>query len=567
MDGEIRLVRTARLTLAAAVVAGMIVTAGPVAYYAVMRLVQFDLVQVRNLLLDDQNKLKLSRLGQAQLINLDRWPNREQVRVLTLRQAEFAFYSRVRYISHVDPRLVPFYSAGTVEQAFAELRQLGITHVSIPEEPLPTLYNSFLEEIVNSGRFVLRRDHFGNAVLCELLEKPLPPIQLADPIELPGTEWTPWAAVGKYAVRDGTYTRTDAGTAIFNRPMLSAGASEVRLSSGRGPIDVVPELSGSRSSPALTFGREYLLESEMRGEGLVLVEVHLYVDDSAPKVIPVWQGYLSGRNKPLRATFTQDAVSPRCTGCDTASARVVARLLSRGEVHVGRTLISESRFQGSSSSIERAQAERGGWALLAANPAVIRWGLAAGGQREVFVRHAGAYPVAVQSAAFGIPGGGRAPELAFEVRGKGRFFASLQCALDERSSAREISGDTSWLAGFIAAAGGAGQMPVTRDSGSTLQTAAGWATSDWTEVRARLQIPDCVPLGHGALVSRVASAGGSDNGEPVVHTLLRLTLTTRREADYQGWPEEFPDLEFRNIQVGFVSGAAESKESHPVVRL
>lgn len=154
---------------------GAVATAGPVLYYAAARLNEFGLVNPQNLLMSDRNKLQLSRLGQAQMLGLDLWEDRETVRVLTLRQAEFAFYSKVRFISHIDPRMVPFYSAKTVEEAFLELRRLGITHVSIPEEPLPTLYNSFLEEITNSGRFVRRRDQFGGAVLCELFDQPLPP--------------------------------------------------------------------------------------------------------------------------------------------------------------------------------------------------------------------------------------------------------------------------------------------------------------------------------------------------------------------------------------------------------
>lgn len=538
-----------------------VATAGPVAWYAVMRAVQFDLHQPRNLLLGEQAKLQLSTLGQARMLSLDRWKNRDRTRVLTLRQAEFAFYSRVRYISHIDPRMVPFFQARSVDAAFRELRKLGITHVSIPEEPLPTLYNSFLEEIVNSGRFVRRRDHFGGSTLCELFDEPLEAARQGDAMRIGRMDWTPWSAKDRYSVPTGVFSAINGAPVITNQPMISANAREVRLSSGQGPIDVIPQFAGSNEPLLLQFGKEYLIESDLRGEGLVLVEVHLYVDDTPQRIVQVWQGYLSGRARPLRSTFTQDAVSPKCVKCRTATARIVIRLLSRGEVAVGVTTIRESGVTGGSSSIERAQAENKGWVINSEHD-MVRWGLTSAPANILYLQHAGGYPASFESSAFAAAEDRASVELSLQMRGTGRFFTELRCAQDERASAMEISADVTWLAHALS-----GSARLVRDAdgvaGTAIQkTAAVFAAPAWTPLKVNLAVPDCAPLADGAVVNRLNEAGTVVAG----NRLLRLAFITRREVDYSGRLEEFPQIELRDIAVtGHAS--ADDKEAHGVVRL
>ena len=549
-----------RLTLLLLLVLGSIATAGPVLYYAASRLNEFGLVSPQNLRLSDAGKLQLSRLGQVQMLGQDRWENRESVRVLTLRQAEFAFYSKVRFISHIDPRMVPFFSAKTVEAAFLELRRLGITHVSIPEEPLPTLYNSFLEEITNSGRFVRRRDHFGGAVLCELFDKPLPANEAPERSMSAGSEWTPWSAVTKYAIAEANYAHNGTTTSIFNSPSISANAREVRLSSGPGPIDVAPQFAGSQFPLQFEFGHEYLLDADIRGEGLAQVEMHLYIDDTAPKVVPLWQGFLSGRSKRLRAIFMQDAVSLKCIGCTTATGRMVVRLLSRGEIHLGETVFRETGFVGRSSSIEIAMAERRGWSLNSALPRAIHWGLVDDEHPVLFVRQSGAYPVALESLGFSVREGVTAPSLSFHVRGRGRFFVQLMCARDERASAQEIPPETDWLASVLLPI--AGVSPPVRsslDDVSVQSTAVAYASNAWKKVDVRLRMPDCPVLSRSAVVSRRLSVNQPPDEGVQRLSVFRLSFVTRREADFAGTPEEMPDIQIRDISLD-VSQSTDDQE-------
>jgi len=548
--GEECVVTPGKLTLLLLLLLGSIATAGPVLYYAASRLNEFGLLSPQNLRLADAGKLQLSRLGQVQMLGRDEWENRAAVRVLTLRQAEFAFYSKVRFISHIDPRMVPFFSAKTVEAAFLELRRLGITHVSIPEEPLPTLYNSFLEEITNSGRFVRRRDQFGGAVLCELFDKPQPATGVPEKSMSAGSEWTPWSAVTKYATTEETSAHQGNMTSIFNSPSISANAREVRLSSGPGPIDVPPQLAGSKLPLQFEFGHEYLLDADIRGEGLVQVEMHLYIDDTPPEVVPLWQGFLSGRSRRLRAIFVQDAVSLKCIGCTTATGRVVVRLLSRGEVHLGETVITRTGFVGRSSSVERAMAERRGWALNAALPRAIRWGLVDDDRPVLFARQSGAYPVALESLGFSVREGVTAPSLSFQVRGHGRFFVQLMCARDERASAQEIPPETDWLASVLLPVAGA--SPAVRSSLDDIavqSTAVAYASNTWKKVDVRLRMPDCPLLSRSAVVSRRLPVNQpSDEGAHRL-SVFRLAFMTRREADFAGRSEELPDVQFRDISL------------------
>jgi len=535
-------------------------TAGPVAYYTVARMNLFNLTKLQNLLLPERNKLQLSRLGQVQMLNLDRWENRREIRVLTLRQAEFAFYSRVRFITHIDPRMVPFYLAPDVDTAFRELRRLGITHVSIPEEPLPTLYNSFLVEITNSGRFVRRRDHFGATTLCELYAEPTAVSTPGDEQVSAGHDWTLWTADKEYGRKDVAFTAGPTSSTVLNEPAISAAAKEVRLSSGPGPIDVAPDLAGIQDAFRLAVGKEYRLEADVKGEGLVQAEAHIYIDDSPPQAIPVWQGYISGRTKSLQATFTQDVISPKCTDCPSATARIVLRLLSRGRLEAGETRIRESGLAGSSSSMEVVQARWRGWSLQAIETTAIKWGWRNGHPGRLFLKHAGAYPVEMESAAFTVPRDAGASAVEFEVRGEGRFFTELRCATDSRSSAQELSPDTTWLGRVLTTDSNEVQHQVAASGIPVQRTVLAFASREWRKMSVRLQPPDCPPLASGALISRMApqresGAPGDFSGKPTTTLIrtgdhfrvMRLAVMTRWERDFRGKAGEMPEVEFRNI--------------------
>lgn len=88
---------------------------------------------------------------------LKRTPNLSSVRwlhdftpqsatVLAMRPSDM-YYSDRKMISYLDPRLLGFYSNKEKIGASATLRNLGITHIQIPDYYIPPVYNSSLEDI------------------------------------------------------------------------------------------------------------------------------------------------------------------------------------------------------------------------------------------------------------------------------------------------------------------------------------------------------------------------------------------------------------------------------------
>lgn len=63
--------------------------------------------------------------------------------VLTMRPGDL-YYAKSKMVSVLDPRLLPFYSATSADDALAELRRLRVEHVHLPESFLPPVFNSQL---------------------------------------------------------------------------------------------------------------------------------------------------------------------------------------------------------------------------------------------------------------------------------------------------------------------------------------------------------------------------------------------------------------------------------------
>ena len=109
--------------------------------------------------------LMLYRLGQLNVdrgagegARLQRWPPyavlahlRQQTSptslVLTLKPADM-FYTGRTMLSYLDPRLVPFYAEREPAAAAARLRELGVSHVHMPDYWLPPVYHSALEALL-----------------------------------------------------------------------------------------------------------------------------------------------------------------------------------------------------------------------------------------------------------------------------------------------------------------------------------------------------------------------------------------------------------------------------------
>lgn len=71
----------------------------------------------------------------------------EDALVLSLRPADM-YYARRKMVSFLDERMLPVYRENSPLQAARMLRDLGITHLHIPDYGLPVGYNSVIDQIV-----------------------------------------------------------------------------------------------------------------------------------------------------------------------------------------------------------------------------------------------------------------------------------------------------------------------------------------------------------------------------------------------------------------------------------
>ena len=71
----------------------------------------------------------------------------EDALVLSLRPADM-YYARRKMVSYLDERMLPVYRERSPLQAARMLRDLGITHLHIPNYGLPVGYNSVIDQIV-----------------------------------------------------------------------------------------------------------------------------------------------------------------------------------------------------------------------------------------------------------------------------------------------------------------------------------------------------------------------------------------------------------------------------------
>ena len=73
--------------------------------------------------------------------------------ILTLRQADFAFKSKRKFIADFDERLLPLFETKNENQFYIGLKKLGVTHVFTPAYTHPIVYNSFLQDILSNPQY------------------------------------------------------------------------------------------------------------------------------------------------------------------------------------------------------------------------------------------------------------------------------------------------------------------------------------------------------------------------------------------------------------------------------
>lgn len=199
--------------------------------------------------------------------------------VFSLRPSSL-YYSHTKMISYLDPRLIPFYSAKSQHEALVILRNLGVTHVQLPQYYLPTFYNSHLQSIIsNPSQALLLHDDSYNQIYE--LAKDSYPVRLGPKIHATGPyrEWLTFKSVGLggrktlppifyWSLGKSSEPRLHHANPLFHRHIVStAESSNLCKYLGPGNVNslVTPNSSVSDSED------EYLVELTLSGRGNVKV--------------------------------------------------------------------------------------------------------------------------------------------------------------------------------------------------------------------------------------------------------------------------------------------------------
>jgi 4-amino-4-deoxy-L-arabinose transferase-like glycosyltransferase len=199
--------------------------------------------------------------------------------VLSLKPADM-YYSDRRMLSYLDPRMIPFYEESDAEIAWQRLRDLGATHLHVPDYSLPPIYNSALQAIM--GRRDLSRlvHSSGGYQIYELQRTRGTPSGAAIDIR-PGA--IPWSRVDEIVLggRKNLFRlnlsrqpiRPDDGTPADPALPFFLRERATMLLSGLGH----PRESNANSGDIVVSGeREYLVDLLLEGDAFAQIHILQY---------------------------------------------------------------------------------------------------------------------------------------------------------------------------------------------------------------------------------------------------------------------------------------------------
>jgi hypothetical protein len=216
---------------------------------------------------------KLDRWPPFQAMSLLRTSSSPQARVLTLKPSDMV-YARRRMVSFLDPALLPAYEETTAAGFSSRLAALGITHVHIPEYPLPPLYRSPWESLLADCRLTqLVADRKGHQVY-RLTSGSSECRCTMEPLRGEAVKWTRTSALSfggrkrLAAIENDQAIAARLQDAYAELPLLFQRDAITRIRSGTVDLDGV-----SSGTAACANSRELRLDLELVGNGFVTVYV------------------------------------------------------------------------------------------------------------------------------------------------------------------------------------------------------------------------------------------------------------------------------------------------------
>jgi len=100
----------------------------------------------------------------------------DEVLVLAFRPADSAYYARFRFVSYLDPRLLPAYLAADSTEAYQRLRDLGVSHIMVPPYRMGEIERTAFEKLLKEKSLIVAEAEIAGFTLYRLADaKPLFP--------------------------------------------------------------------------------------------------------------------------------------------------------------------------------------------------------------------------------------------------------------------------------------------------------------------------------------------------------------------------------------------------------
>lgn len=251
--------------------------------------------------------------------------------VLSMKPADM-FYAGRTMVSYLDPRLLPFYAEREPAAAEKRLRELGITHVHLPDYWLPPVYNSALESLLADPAWAELAFEANGYQIYRLRDDPVAAPgatcgealrfgdwQRAREFVLGGRKNLRRIPLGMAPMAAGVESRAWNPTPIFLRETNTVLRAEVALPlPGTLPA---PAVSSKTPMPGAAPAREWLLRLELAGEGYLQAIVQPRGTGGAPQLVA---------DRPLAAAAGTQVVQRRLR-IESAAQRLDLRLEHRAD--------------------------------------------------------------------------------------------------------------------------------------------------------------------------------------------------------------------------------------------
>lgn len=128
----------------------------------------FRVNSIEKLLKTDNELLSNSKIDRLEFIKyVNEYTPNDSI-FYVIRQPEFAFYGNRKLIKQTDSRLVDFYNAENIEIAYSEIKKLEVNYLYLLGINPPTVFNSFLSELVGDPKYTKISADFGKARIYNL---------------------------------------------------------------------------------------------------------------------------------------------------------------------------------------------------------------------------------------------------------------------------------------------------------------------------------------------------------------------------------------------------------------